>query len=89
VRDLLLAAATDVSGVRRDPAPLVRQAALEDYFVRYELVFAPAAPAMRRALLSDVHAAILDRFHAARVQIMSPHYEADPARVKIPPAGKT
>ena len=88
VRDLLLAAATDVSGVRRDPAPLVRQAALEDHYVRYELVFAPADPAMRRALLSDVHAAILDRFHAAGVQIMSPHYEADPAQVKIPPAGK-
>jgi small-conductance mechanosensitive channel len=89
VRELLLAAAADVPGVRRDPAPLVRQAALEDSYVRYELLFAPADPARRRALLSEVHAAILDRFHAAGVQIMSPNYESDPVQVKIPPAAKT
>jgi small-conductance mechanosensitive channel len=67
----------------------VRQAALEDSYVRYELLFAPADPARRRALLSEVHAAILDRFHAAGVQIMSPNYESDPVQVKIPPAAKT
>ncbi len=88
VRELLLAAAADVPEVRKEPAPLVRQAALEDFYVRYELVFAPADPAKRRALLSEVHAAILDRFHAAGVQIMSPNYESDPAEPKIPPAGK-
>lgn len=88
VRGLLLAAAADVPGVRPEPAPLVRQAALEDFYVRYELVFAPVDPATRRAVLSDVHAAILERFHAAGVQIMSPNYVSDPAQVKIPPIGK-
>jgi small-conductance mechanosensitive channel len=88
VRELLLAAAADVPDVRKEPAPIVRQAALEDFYVRYELVFAPVDPATRRAVLSDVHAAILERFHAAGVQIMSPHYRSDPATVKIPPVGK-
>jgi small-conductance mechanosensitive channel len=87
VRDLLVAAAGDVPEVLKEPAPLVRQAALEDFYVRYELVFAPAHPAMRRLVLSAVHEAILNRFHAAGVQIMSPHYENDPAQPKIPPAG--
>lgn len=89
VRELMLAAAADVPAIRRDPAPVVRQAALEDFYVRYELVFAPADPANRQVLLSDVHAAILDRFHAAGVQIMSPNYLSDPAHVKIPPAAKS
>jgi small-conductance mechanosensitive channel len=88
VRELLLAAAGEVSGVRREPEPVVRQVALEDFYVRYELVFAPADPARRGLLLSDLHAAILDRFQAAGVQIMSPHYENDPATLKIPPVEK-
>jgi small-conductance mechanosensitive channel len=88
VRELLLAAAADVPAVRQEPAPIVRQAALEDFYVRYELVFAPVDPATRRVLLSEVHMAIQDRFHAAGVQIMSPHYRSDPATAKIPPVGK-
>ncbi|MCX6936658.1 MAG: mechanosensitive ion channel [Verrucomicrobia bacterium] len=84
VRDLLLAAAADTPGIRADPPPLVRQAALEDFFVRYELLFTPDAPANRIALLGQLHANIQDRFHTAGVQIMSPHYLGDPAQAKIP-----
>ncbi len=85
VRELLLAAAADTPGIRADPPPLVRQAALEDFFVRYELLFTPDSPANRIALLGQLHANIQDRFHAAGVQIMSPHYLGDPAQAKIPP----
>jgi small-conductance mechanosensitive channel len=84
VRDLLQAAAADVPGILREPASFVRQAALEDFYVRYELVFAPAEPAKRKLVLSDLHAAIQDRFHTAGVQIMSPNYRGDPAHPKIP-----
>lgn len=88
VRELLLAAAGEVPAVRRDPAPWVRQAALEDFYVRYELVFAPEDPARGRRILSELHAAIQDRFHGAGVQIMSPHYLGDPASAKIPPGAR-
>jgi small-conductance mechanosensitive channel len=85
VRDLLLAAAADVPVIRREPAPWVRQAALEDFYVRYELVFVPEDHTARSRTLSVLHEAIQNRFHAAGVQIMSPHYENDPAAAKIPP----
>lgn len=88
VHELLLAAAGDVADVRKSPAPYVRQAALEDFYVRYELVYAPADPRGRKRILSEVHQAIQTRFHAAGVQIMSPHYLGDPAGVKIPRTGK-
>jgi small-conductance mechanosensitive channel len=84
VRDLLLAAAADTAGIRREPAPTVRQAALEDFYVRYELQFTPEKPENRNAILGRLHEAIQDRFHAAGVQIMSPHYLSDPAKPKIP-----
>ncbi len=86
VRELLLAAAADTPGIIATPAPTVRQAGLEDFYVRYELLFTPENPADRLPLLGRLHEAIQDRFHAAGVQIMSPHYLADPAAPKIPRA---
>lgn len=86
VRDLLLAAAARTEGIRTDPAPVVRQAGLEDFYVSYELLFTPEDPRDRQPLLGRLHAEIQDRFHEAGVQIMSPHYRADPADPKIPPA---
>ena len=85
VRELLLAAAAGTSGIRPVPPPEVRQAALEDFAARYELLFTPELPADRIAILGRLHAAIQDRFHAAGVQIMSPHYHSDPAAAKVPP----
>jgi small-conductance mechanosensitive channel len=86
VRDLLLAAAAGTEGVQIDPAPTVRQAGLEDFYVTYELLFTPADPRDRQPLLGRLHAEIQDRFQEAGVQIMSPHYYSDPAAPKIPPS---
>lgn len=86
VRELLLAAAAATPGIAPDPAPSVRQTALEDFYVRYELLFTPEKPADKLPLLGRLHEAIQDRFHAAGVQIMSPHYHRDPVAPKIPPA---
>jgi len=86
VREMLLAAAAETEGVRPDPAPFVRQAALEDFFVRYELVFSPADTAQRVNILGRVYENIQDRFHSNGVQIMSPHYFSDPVSPKIPPS---
>jgi small-conductance mechanosensitive channel len=85
VRELLLAAAAGTPGIRAAPPPEVRQAALEDFAARYELLFTPENPADRIAILGRLHAAIQDQFHAAGVQIMSPHYNSDPATAKVPP----
>jgi len=87
VRDLLLAAAAATPGIRTEPAPEIRQAGLDDFYVRYELLFTPEDVTQRLSLLGQLHAAIQDRFHEAGVQIMSPHYNSDPAKPKLPPAG--
>lgn len=84
VRDLLLAAAAATPGVKAEPAPTVRQAGLEDFYVSYELLFTPENPNQRLPLLGRLHEAIQDQFHAAGVQIMSPHYNSDPAAPKLP-----
>jgi small-conductance mechanosensitive channel len=85
VQALLLLAASRVSGVRQDPAPFVRQAALEDPYVKYTLLFCVERPADRLLTLAAVHASILDAFNEYGVQIMSPRYVFDPAGPKVVP----
>jgi small-conductance mechanosensitive channel len=85
VEALLLLAAARTPGVHREPAPRVTQASLEDFYVRYTLLFCPERPADRRAILAAVHRNILDAFNEYGVQITSPNYEADPERPKVVP----
>lgn len=86
VHELLLQAASRVDAVRQDPAPEIRQTALNDFAVQYDLLFSPDDPAKRAAIMSALHVEIQTAFHDAGVQIMSPHYIADPAEPKLPPA---
>jgi small-conductance mechanosensitive channel len=87
VHAMLLEAARRTDGVARQPAPLVRQAALSDFYVQYRLVtYSPAErPRARAEVLSDLHANIQDVFNEHGVQIMSPNYEADPSEPKLVP----
>ncbi len=85
VQALLLLAAARTPGVRREPAPVVRQTALEDAVVNYTLLFCPERPAQRGKTLAAVHANILDAFNEYGVQLMSPRYEADPEAPKVVP----
>jgi small-conductance mechanosensitive channel len=85
VEALLLMAAARSPGVRREPAPFVRYAALEDSYVKYTLLFCPERPTERLKTLTAVHAHILDAFNEYGVQITSPRYETDPDSPKIVP----
>ena len=85
VRALLLAAAERTPGIRSDPKPEVRQAALQDFFVEYRLLVCLERPHQRGLVLDELHANIQDAFNEAGVQIMSPHYEADPHAPKLVP----
>lgn len=86
VHELLLAAASRIEEVAADPPPEVRQTALNDFAVQYELLFSLADASRRAAVTSALHTAIQQAFHTAGVQIMSPHYIADPAQPKLPPS---
>ena len=72
-------------GVRSHPQPLVIQTQLGDFAVTYTLLVSLERPHQRAAVLTAVHASILDAFNEHGVQIMSPAYEADPAAPKIVP----
>ena len=88
VRALLLLAAERTEGVRKSPAPRVRQAALHDAYVEYALLVALDQPHERGLVLDRLHANILDAFNEFDVQITSPNYEADPESAKTVPRSR-
>ncbi len=85
VQELLLLAAGRTAGVRRQPPPVVRQTGLGDFYVEYVLLVCLEDPASKGPVLDALHANIQDAFNEYGVQIMSPHYETDPARPKVVP----
>jgi len=87
VHAMLLAAAQRTAGVREMPAPTVYQRALSDFYIEYDLFVAVDRPIDRVRILSELHAHIVDEFNTHGVQIMSPHFIAQPAEaVVVPPA---
>lgn len=88
VRALLLLAAQRTEGVTRDPAPRVGQRALGDHYAAYALYFQVDDGKQRPAVLSRLHAAIQDAFNEFGVQIMSPHFVAQPEQPVVVPRGQ-
>ena len=85
VHALLLLAAERTAGLRREPKPLVLQAALEDFYVKYTLLVCLERQESRPFTLNALHANIQDLFNEHGVQIMSPNYVFDPAAPKVVP----
>jgi small-conductance mechanosensitive channel len=85
VHALLLAAAERTPGLRRPPEPRVLQTALSDFYVEYTLLVCLERPELRVVTLATLHEHIQDLFNEHDVQIMSPHYEADPEGKKVVP----
>ena len=76
VQKLLLDAAGNTEHIEQDPAPFVLQTSLDDNYVAYELNAFTKKAGLRPRIFSELHANILDSFHAAGVEITSPHYRA-------------
>lgn len=85
IHAMLIEAARRTAGVLADPPPRVFQTALSDYYPEYRLVCqASQSTAHTRAeALTALHANIQDVFNEYGVQIMSPHYMADPLAAKV------
>jgi small-conductance mechanosensitive channel len=83
VEALLLTAAERTAGIRREPKPVVIQAALEDFYVKYVLLVSLDQQDRKALVLNQLHGNIQDQFNEHGVQIMSPNYEADPEAPKI------
>jgi small-conductance mechanosensitive channel len=85
VYEMLLAAADRTAGVRKEPAPVVFQPELSDFYVVYQLTVRLEPDADRLGVLTELHQNIQDAFNERGVQIMSPHYEGQPGeRVWVP-----
>lgn len=85
VHEMLVRAADRTRDIRKTPAPFVYQRSLSDFYVEYELRAHIDNPENRLPILSDLHAEIQDAFNEAGVQIMSPHFEAQPdGKVWVP-----
>ena len=85
VQALLIEAARKTPHVRTAPAPYVYQRALSDFYVEYELFVSIDRPLERIPILSALHANIQDTFNEHGVQIMSPHFFAQPPHAVVVP----
>lgn len=87
VHAMLLEAAAQHPGLRKEPPPFVIQTALGDFYVNYSLVAQMDSSTVlnRPQVLSELNAHIQDVFNRYGVQIMSPNYLGDPAQPKIVP----
>ncbi|HET7543227.1 MAG TPA: mechanosensitive ion channel domain-containing protein [Polyangiaceae bacterium] len=87
IQALLIEAARRTPGVSAEPGPQVFQTALSDFYIEYQLVcLATQTSAKSRAeALAALNANVVDTFNEYGVQIMSPHYLADPATAKVVP----
>jgi small-conductance mechanosensitive channel len=85
VHAMLEEAARRTPDIAKTPPPMVRQTALSDYYVEYRLIaYTPVEqPAQRVDVLNRLHGNIQDVFNEHGVQIMSPHYMADPAAPQV------
>ncbi len=85
VHAMLLTAAGRTQGLKTGITPVVLQRRLCDFYVEYELRVTLESPASRTTVLSELNGHIQDVFNEFGVQIMSPHYEADPAQPVVVP----
>ena len=85
VEAMLLLAAERTEGFLKEPEPFIRQKALADFAVNYELnAYCNDASQMMK-LYTEMHRNIQDVFNENNVQIMTPAYKEDPVEPKVVP----
>ena len=73
IEGLLLAAAKSTRNLLQKPLPFVRVTSLDDFYVEYEINAYTHHTNHLSEIYSELHQQILDHFHGAGVEIMSPH----------------
>ena len=73
IENLLLAAAHGTRYIDKKPLPFVMVTQLDDFYVEYEINAYTHRTDQLPAIYSQLHQNILDAFHGAGVEIMSPH----------------
>ena len=73
IEGLLLSAAKSTKYLLQKPLPFVRVTSLDDFYVEYEINAYTHHTNHLSEIYSELHQHILDHFHGAGVEIMSPH----------------
>lgn len=76
VHQLLVQAALATPDILPEPKPFVLQTALHDYTVAYEINGYTKKPNDMAQIYSDLQQNVLDTFHKAKVEMLSPSYMA-------------
>jgi small-conductance mechanosensitive channel len=85
VKAMMLMAAERSPDCLKEPPPFINVKELGDFAVTYELNVYCDQPQRIEALYTQLHLNVLDVFNQYGVQIMTPHYEGDPAQLKLVP----
>lgn len=90
IENLLLASAKATKYLLLKPLPFVRVTSLDDFYVEYEINAYTHHSEHLSDIYSELHQNILDHFHEAGVEIMSPHIFAhrDNLELQIPKSDK-
>jgi small-conductance mechanosensitive channel len=86
VHRALIDAALATEGIERSPEPFVLQTGLDDFYVHYELNAHTRDAKGKGQTYSALHRNMLERCHAAGIEIASPHLSAvrDGNRLQVP-----
>jgi small-conductance mechanosensitive channel len=76
VHQLLISAAKNTPGILDQPEPFVLQTSLDNSYVSYQINAYTNEPNRMAEIYSGLHQNIQDKFNEAKVEIMSPHYQA-------------
>ena len=74
VHQLMIQAALATPHIEAEPRPFVLQTKLDDWYVVYQINAYTRHPEKMSAIYSDLHQNILDLFHEAGIEVMSPHF---------------
>ena len=74
VHQLMIQAALATQHIEAEPRPFVLQTKLDDWYVVYQINAYTRHPEYMAAIYSQLHGNIQDIFHAAGIEVMSPHF---------------
>lgn len=76
VHELAKKACEQVELLEKTPAPFILQTSLDDFYVTYQINAYTRNPHKQAAIYSELHKHILDIFHEAGIELLSPHFRA-------------
>ena len=77
VNACMIEAALKTKLILKDPEPFVLQTSLDDFYVSYQINAYTREASKASKIYSELHANILDVFHNAGIEIMSPLFRAE------------